>query len=169
MSICLVVPHLGGGCVRGGGEGTRPIFGYGNILNFIAMFGTNNKIHTVLFWNHLLCDKIIAGEQIYVTVIDLVLKTWSIIKFHQANQINHILYPCCMQYPVYNWGQTCTKFNTLFRTNFHAIVYPVWDREDKNHTTSFSSTSLHRPYKGLHPQVPKQLLQKFWKFIPWGV
>ena len=35
--------------VCGCGEGTRPIFGYGNILNFIAMFGTNNKIHTVLF------------------------------------------------------------------------------------------------------------------------
>ena len=76
---------------------------------------------------------------------------------------------CCMQYRVYNWGQTCTKLYSLFSTNFREIVYPVWDRDDKNHTLSFSSTSLHRPYKGLHPQVPKQHLQKFWKFVPWGV
>ena len=74
-------------------------------------------------------------------------------------QIKSIMY--CMQYPVYNWGQTCTKLYTLFRTNVCEIVYPVWDRGQK--------PSLHRPYKGLHPQVPKQHLQKFWKFIPWGV
>ena len=62
-----------------------------------------------------------------------------------------------MQYPVYNWGQTCTKWNTLFRTNFHAIVYPVWDREDKNHTLSFSSTSLHRPIKDYTPRSPNNI------------
>ena len=50
-------------------------------------------------------------------------------------QIKSIMY--CMQYPVYNWGQTCTKLYTLFRTNFCETVYPVWDRGQK--------PSLHRP------------------------
>ena len=119
----------------GGGGVTRPIFGYGNILTFIAMFGTNSKIHTVLFWNHLLCDKIIAGEQIYVIVIDLLLKTWSIIKFHQANQINHILYAIpCLQ----------------LRTDLHKIKYPVLDK--------FSRNSI--PCLGQRGQKPYHVIQQ---------
>ena len=166
MLICLVVPHLGGVCWRmggGGGGGTRPISGYGNILNFIAMFGTNNKIHTVLFETIYCVTKLLQESKF---MLQSLIYFWKL-GANFINQVKSIMY--CMQYPLYNWGQTCTKLNTLFWTNFHAIVYPVWDREDKNHTTSFSSTLLRRPYKGLHPQVPKQHLQKFWKFIPWGV
>ena len=33
-------------------------------------------------------------------------------------------------------------------TDSHEIIYPVWDREDKNHTLS-SGTSPYRPYKGI--------------------
>ena len=32
----------------------------------------------------------------------------------------------------------------------HEFIYPVWDREDKNHTLS-SGTSPYRPYKGIPP------------------
>ena len=162
MLICLVVPHLGGGCVLGG----RVLDQYlGMAISSILLpcLGQTTK-------STLSCFKAIYCMTKLLQEIKFMLQ--SLIYFWKlgANfikQIKSIMY--CMQYPVYNWGQTCTKLYTLFRTNFHAIVYPVWDREDKNHTLSFSSTSLRRPYKGLHPQVPKQHLQKFWKFIPWGV
>ena len=42
--------------------------------------------------------------------------------------------------------------NTL-QTDLHKIIYPVWDREVKNHTLT-CGTSLYRPYKG----VPLRIL-----------
>ena len=35
-------------------------------------------------------------------------------------------------------------------TNSHEIIYPVWDREDKNQTLS-SGTSPYMLYKGISP------------------
>ena len=149
MLICLVVPYLGGGCVRGG----RVLDQYlGMAISSILLpcLGQTTK-------STLSCFKAIYCMTKLLQEIKFMLQ--SLIYFWKlgANfikQIKSIMY--CMQYPVYNWGQTCTKLYTLFRTNFCEIVYPVWDRGQK--------PSLHRPYKGLHPQVPKQHLQKFWNW-----
>ena len=44
------------------------------------------------------------------------------------------------------------KLYAQFRTDSCKIIYPLWDKEDKNHTL-FSSTSLYKPYtcEGVHP------------------
>ena len=51
-------------------------------------------------------------------------------------------------------GKETNSILFIIRTGAHEFFYPVWDREDKNHTLS-SDTSLYRPYKGVsHPSPP---------------
>ena len=58
------------------------------------------------------------------------LQSLSTNKFHLPNQINHA--------------------GITLLTDSHEIIYPVWEREDKNHTLS-SGTTLYRPYLGVYP------------------
>ena len=72
-------------------------------------------------------------------------------KFHQANQINLAAIPC-----LYNNQHTVAQHYTciprLRQTQGKLCTYPVQDREVKSHTL-FSSTSLFRPCKGVHPRL----------------
>jgi len=88
-------------------------------------------MHAFLFQSHLLA---IAIEQIHVIVIAFVYK------IHLGNQIDRA-------------GNTLKKRltrNYIPCVGQSEIIYPVYDREVKNHTLS-SSTSLYRPNKEVYP------------------
>ena len=87
-------------------------------LNFITLFRTKEKMHSVLFESHPFIGNGNGENSRYSHYFFLY-------KIHFENQINRARY---------------TRL-----TDSHEIIYPVLDREVKNHTLSIG-TSTHRPY-----------------------
>ena len=96
-------------------------------------------MHAVLFLSQLL-----AITKIHVQVIALVLRgiQTNFILFIIWTGAHEIVYPS--------------------RIDSREIIFPVWDREVKNHTLS-NGTSPYRPYKGVTPPPPSSdLRDRFW-------
>ena len=122
---------------RSTGGGTWPMFGYRGAAEGLKTWSClgqkKSKIHTLSRTTPSILGPCLGQRTFYID--------WWPAKDRQISDLRYMAKYRIKPYLT----TTIVHYHTLFRTDSHKIIYPVQDREAKNHTLS-SGTSPYSPY-----------------------